>query len=307
MGISRPKLNLTGIGILSKLVIMHYFSDQAGIDARAVKDIDKVVDLKQGIKIAPDLKLRLASEQDANFLGIYPTSMESVIQYSLRHYVLECSLEVDDNSKALGDAYEKIRRMINSGIMGFRLLKPGYIGANVILWVTTRGSDTDASISAEKPGLPRSFLYHYGPRYDLRTDELSELKDLVERISSVDFSARKSLRIVLDRFNRSYEEIENEDRLIDYMISFEALFLEGEGRYQRAVIPVACAMLLGRSHKERQEIKDLLDLAYEIRNRIVHGSDYEGKLRNKDLELEELIADVEDILRASTRKLVLTH
>lgn len=301
---SKPKVNLTGIGLLSRLAIMHYFSDKAGIDARAVKDKDKVVDLKQGIEIAPNLKLRLASIRDESVLATYPTSIESVIQYFLREYVLECSLDVEDNSRAIGDTYQKIRHMINSGIMGFRLLKPGYIGTNVTLLVTKRGSDEHASISAEKPGLPRSFLYHYGPRYHLRTDELAELENFVGRISLIDFSTRKSLRIALDRFSRSYEEIENEDRLIDFMISFEALFLEGKGKYQRAVIPVACAMLIGSSQKERQEIRDLLDLAYEIRNRIVHGSDYGEKLRNRHLELEELITNVEDILRASIKKLI---
>jgi len=89
------------------------------------------------------------------------------------------------------------------------------------------------------------------------------------------------------------------------MTSFEALFLKGEKtREQHTLIPIACAMLLGKTDKERQEIKILLNLAYTIRNQIVHGSDCQEKLANKNLELEELTKDVEDLLRASIKKLI---
>lgn len=296
---SKPKVDLTGVGILSRFAIMHYYSDQSGVDARIVKDEDKVLDLKGGILIGPNLKLRLASKEDADFLSVYPTSIESVIQYSLHDYVLQCSLEVDDDSKVLGTASRKIRHIISSAVAAFRLLKSGYVDANVILWITTRGTDRHPSLLAEK-----TIRSHPFGKYILRTDEISKLTDLVERVSNLDFTSRKSLRIALDRFDKSYDEIENEDKLIDYIISFEALFLEGEGRFQHAVIPVACSMLLGKSQKERQEIKELLNLAYEIRNNIVHGSDYEEKLRKKDLELEELISEVENILRASLETLI---
>jgi len=63
-------------------------------------------------------------------------------------------------------------------------------------------------------------------------------------------------------------------------------------------------MLLGKSENERQQIKSLLNEAYEIRNAVVHGLDYEKKLASMKLTLSELVGDVEDILRSSLRKLI---
>ena len=140
--------------------------------------------------------------------------------------------------------------------------------------------------------------------YSLATHETTELSKLVAKTLKIDLEKRKSLRIALDRFNRAYYEEENEDKLIDYIIAFEALFSSGQRRPQHAVIPVACAMLLGKSEEERQQITRLLDLAYKTRNHIVHGSDCHEILKNSDYELEELVTDVEDALRASLRKLV---
>ena len=136
----KPKANIAGIGILSRFVVMHYFSEQFGVDARAVKEEERVVDPKKGIEIGSNMKLRLVSKEDADLLAIYPISVESFIQYSLNDYVLECSLNVNDDSKARGDASHKIRHMIRSTVTTLRLLKPGYVDANVILWVTTRES-----------------------------------------------------------------------------------------------------------------------------------------------------------------------
>ena len=299
MSNSKPRVKLTGIGILSRLAVMHYYTDQAGIDVRAVKEEDRVVDVSAGIEITHNLKLRLASKEDAEFLAVFPISIESIIQYSLNDYVLEYSLDANDDSKSVGEASDKIRRMINSTVLAFRMLKPGYVDSNVILWITQRGKDKHPSLMAEK-----TIRAHPLDHYRLRIDELTKLTDLVQKVFNVDSARRRSLHIALDRFNRSYYEIEDEDKLIDFMIAFEALYLEGEGRFQHAIVPVACAMLLGQTPEERYEIRNLLNLAYEVRNSIVHSSDYRKKLRKKELELEDLINDVEEILRGSLRKLI---
>jgi hypothetical protein len=296
---SKPKVTVTGVGILSKFVIMHYFPEGYGIGLRNVPADKRPLDPQKGIEIAPNLRIRLASKEDVDFLSRYSTSTDSPIQYSLQEYVLECSEDTEDNPEARTEASHRIRRTINNTITALRLLKHGHIEANVILWITTRATEKDEYIMAERPGYAFSW-----DRYQLRTDELPQLIEMVKKTSDIDFEKRRSFRIALDRFNKSFYDTENEDRLIDYIISFEALFLEGENRPQHAVIPVACAMLLGNSKEERQEIRDLLDFAYEIRNHIVHGSHYEEKLAKNNLELEELVEKVEDLLRVSIKKLI---
>lgn len=295
---SQSRINLTGIGLLSKFNLMHYYSNEVGVEARVVEDKDKIGDLKVGIEIIPNLRLRLASKEDVNLLAPYSIMRETSLWFTLQNYVLECSLEVEEQERAIG--YRKMIHIIKSAVLGLRLLKPGHIEANVILGVTTQGQEKQTGLSIEETIMPRlDYPYH------LRTDELSDFKSLVERVLRVDLTHRKPLQIALDRFNRSYNEIESEDKLIDFMISFEALFLGGEkSRAQHAVIPVACAMLLGKSEKERQQIRSLLNPAYDVRNAIVHGLDYEKKLASMKLTLKQLVANVEDILRASLRKLI---
>jgi hypothetical protein len=295
---SQSKTNIAGIGLLSRFTLMYYYSNDVGVDARVVEDKDKIGDLKVGIEIAPNLRLRLASEEDANLMAPFLIMRETSLWFTLQNYVLECLLEVDEQELAIG--YRKMVHMIRSAVLGLRLLKSDHIEANIILGVTTRGQEKQTGLTIEETIMPR-LAYDYR----LRIDELSEFKSLVERVLKVDLTLRKPLQIALNRFNRSYNEIESEDKLIDFMISFEALFLGGEKtRAQHAVIPVACAMLLGKSEKERQEIKSLLSQAYTIRSAVVHGLDYEKKLASMKLTLDQLVANVEDILRASLRRLI---
>ena len=115
---------------------------------------------------------------------------------------------------------------------------------------------------------------------------------------------RKSFKIALSRFENSYYDIEDEDKLIDYLIAFEALFTKGKKeRSKSKVISVECAKLLGIDHKEKEEIREKLSSAYTIRNDIIHGEDFEEEL---DIELffNDFVEEIEELLRISLRKLV---
>jgi hypothetical protein len=292
MNDSKPRITLSVVGILSKLVIMHYFPEGYGVGLRNVPLDKRPFDPQKGIEVAPNLRIRLANKEDVDFLSRYPTSMDTPIQYSLQDYVLECSIETEDSSEAILEAWGKIEQTIISAVTALRLFKRGYIDANVSLLIATRGNKKDESLMAKRPGYAFSWDH-----YQLRTDEIPQLTELIKKVSNINFEKRRSFRIALDRFNKSYYDNEAEDKLIDYMIAFEALFIEGGRRSQHAIIPVACAMLLGNSQKERQEIIHILDQAYEIRNHIVHGSDYE-------LEPEDLTLQIEELLRKSIRKLL---
>lgn len=88
------------------------------------------------------------------------------------------------------------------------------------------------------------------------------------------------------------------------MIAFEALFIGKKSREQRAVIPIAAAMLLGKDDEDRQKIIQTLDYAYELRNYIVHGSGYKAKLSKDKRDLDELNDQLGIILRDSLKKLL---
>lgn len=293
-----PKMTITGIGILSdRFHILHYKGD-VGIDIRATLEKDRPVDLKKGIDITPNLRLRFANKEDAELLAAFSPSEKSLIPYSLNHYVLECSFETEGIPEKSAETEHKIKHTIDSAALAFRLLKAGYVDANAILWVAEMDAKRQTRLSAEIH--PSD---HFS-EYRLATHDIPKLRKITTRTLKMDLEKRKSLRIAVDRFNRSYYEEENEDKLIDYIIAFEALFSSHERRSQHAVIPVACAMLLGKSEQERYDIMNLLDLAYKTRNCIVHGSDYREILEQKELDSEELVTKTEELLRASLRKLI---
>ena len=123
---------------------------------------------------------------------------------------------------------------------------------------------------------------------------------------------RKSLQgLAVRRFNLAYGRHNPEDKLIDIMIALEALFLKGEadGAPSGIIIAIACSTLIGKNQYDRKKIKDTLMKAYKLRNKIVHGSEFEriktdSKTGSKVNVLAELILEVENYLRESIKKLL---
>ena len=162
-----------------------------------------------------------------------------------------------------------------------------------------------------------SFYYEEDrPRTDYRTyvldfEEIPRLRRIIKKIQSIDFSKQKSLDLACRRFQRAYEEKDVEDQLIDLMIAFEALFLKGEKGVpsKGKLIAVACSVLIGKSEKEREKIKETLEKAYLIRNSIVHGSEC-PRIKSDDRgevyidTLPDLVSQVEGYLRESIKKLL---
>jgi len=291
-------VNLTGIGLLSAFHLMHYVGS-GGIEVRALpqKEKEKIGDLQKGITLADNLKLRLSSRKDVNDLSFFPNTVNSAIPYCLNRFVIECSLDVTGDSEIQRSASKEIISLINNSITALRLLKKGYIDSNCILSITNKETGRQSGLRAERSIPNTAFM----EPYYLRTDELMLLRDLIERISGIDFETRKRLKVALRRFENSYYDIEDEDKLIDYMIAFEALFTVGKRGSKGDKIAAACATLLGESEEGRQQIRDTLKFAYQIRNSIVHGEDFEKKL-GEDFFLEDLVAEVEENLRKSLKK-----
>lgn len=89
---------------------------------------------------------------------------------------------------------------------------------------------------------------------------------------------RRFLRLAAQRLERATERQSDEDRLVELMISAEALFLAGLGHriqykgelpYQLAI---NAAFLLGREGDDRSIIFDHLRSAYDVRSHVVRGS-----------------------------------
>jgi hypothetical protein len=142
------------------------------------------------------------------------------------------------------------------------------------------------------------------PKGSLQFDEIPPLIRLIDKIHSLDFDKRKSLRIACERFQRGIHDQEFDDRLIDFMIAFEALYLKGEKevRSKGRTIAIACSILIGKNETERERIKNVMLTAYKTRNMIVHGS---SKFSSEQVyALIDLISKVENLLRESIKHFI---
>ena len=90
--------------------------------------------------------------------------------------------------------------------------------------------------------------------------------------NEIDLRQLVPLNIAISRFNYAYERNKLEDKLIDYMIAFEALFFKhGEIGEFRHKLAVRVARFLKQNYDERKEIMKRMMEFYDKRSAIVHG------------------------------------
>jgi|GEM_PF-5296386 hypothetical protein len=300
------KVRYITIGLLSKMKLTHTHPDGYTIDVlyghtNQITDaaVQAIGDLQEGINIGPNVNLRYRSQEDNKILERFPDPNND-LQHQLNKYILESSLDIEnENDKA--NSFESIdftSKCIRNVVTAFRLVNPEFIEANIKLTVSNKSDET---FMTTEHGFQVFVPYRNFKQYALELKEILEVRTLAQKLATIDFSRRGTMRIALDRFGRSYYEVYPEDQLIDYMIAFEAMFVGKNIQEKSAVISVATAMLIGKTDTERQEVSEILKTAYKVRNQIVHGSDYANM---KSPEMLSLICKVENILRDCIKKLL---
>lgn len=251
----------------------------------------------KGINLVDGVKLRLASKEDLEDLNTVCQGLFGPVKkYSPRTYVLVKHFK--------GKVDYKVEQVIRNTLLALRLLKGGYVSAGDIFHILV-SEDRRLSLTAFGEESARDRMLGYA----LKFDEIPTFRKILRKIQAVNFAKRKSLDLACKRFGRGYEEKDPEDRLIDFIIAFEALLLKGEKRVPSPgkAIAIAGSILLGRNEEEREEIKRALTEAYLIRNCVVHGSDFpRTKLDSEggfqiDI-LADLVSKTEDHLRESIKK-----
>lgn len=251
--------------------------------------------LVEGIEIFDGIKARRISKEDFEDLNAPLFSAPHRFRrISAQIFVLEKYITVENGHDF---SLDQIMRNI---ALALRLLRKGYVSGSYVFYILVSEERRLTSWSTEEePREPEEYMY------GLNYDEIPALKKLVKKIQSVDFEKRKSLHLACKRFQRAYEESNAEDKLIDFMIAFEALFLRGEKAVSTGqIIAIACSTLLGKTDAEREEISQLLTEAYSIRNYIVHGSEYKKMKSDDAFYIEDFVSNVEDYLRESIKKLL---
>jgi len=263
------------------------------------------------IDLGDGLKIRKTSKDEIVELWRESNSFRALVEFfpeiSLRgtpvKYVLELSIEapkIADNEKyevePADTTFEKV-------VSALRLFKGGWLDYPFIRErvTSTFPSGSHYTMGMKGRGIPSEIPL--GISYRLSKKETEEFKEFYKRIDQkIDCS-----KIPLKRFNETYKRVNLEDKLIDYMIAFEALFLRGTKITPTGhTIGIASSLIIGKNDDEREEIKDFLIKAYSIRNDIVHGSEYETEpiVRGKRYTFNDFVSKTEDYLRESIKKLL---
>lgn len=259
--------------------------------------------IKKGIEILDTIRIRRIKVEDINkikqfpavgLLGLYERYFSSINQ---RTFVIEF-LGKDDND------FKYIEKEIGKILLAMRLYKPISVFCKIIWFIEK--DETKSTIILDSP-LPRieEMLFSHDL---LRFDELEKIVKIVKKIDRIDFDERKSFRIACERFNRTFEKYKEDEIIIDLIIAFEALLLRGK-KVQSNIgqfIGLGCSMLLGKDDKERNEISEFVVKAYEIRNKIVHGAEYEIPIQmgNRKYAIHDFILQLQKYLSESMMRLI---
>ena len=187
--------------------------------------------------------------------------------------VIEIYEETEDN----------IVSLVQNIILALRLFKEGDVFCKII-WAENHRHQIILNPHYELPSTIHSTFY------SLKMEEIDQVREIFDKISQTDFDKRRPIRIACDRLNRSYGKSMYDEKIVDFMIAFEALFLRESSTCSGQIIGTGCSALLGKTDGEREEIYNFLKKAYKLRNAIVHGStiDYSG-IAETALKLKELL------------------
>lgn len=185
-------------------------------------------------------------------------------------------------------------------ITSLRLFKHGSVNFHVLngkseLW-------NPSSVNSYDLG-KNDYKRLFGPKYTLTFSEEKNFKAVYRRFSK--FQKRNRIKVIeyltiaLRRFNLGIEEFDVEDKMIDFMISFEAMFLQNEGEL-KFKLSNRVAVLLGKTSGEREIIREIINQSYQWRSDIVHGNPkHPLKIQGNIISEVDLAVKVEDILRKS--------
>jgi len=173
-----------------------------------------------------------------------------------------------------------------------RLFKKGYVSTSNLLLaypkvpkIFSRIIDPLMAIGIRSP-FDRS-MSKTNTKYSLNDKELDGLRKLWKLYNSAKSQLPEELRRALEWFNKSYEESEIENKILDLAIAFETMF---GGRKYIILAP----RLISDNYDERKKITKGLEQLMKKRSSIVHKG-HGGKRH----ELENIAMYAEEIFRKS--------
>ena len=251
------------------------------------------------ISIDEELVLRRMREEEIDILWKPRYPFDSSILDHMDALTLHFVLEIKHSyKKGTVPDTRHISKLFEGIVTAFRLFKSGtldfyFTQQTSILWNPTGG----ITYAFKKRGS------YFGLNYYLKENEiqsfLSFWKDFKKILVFNEYLNHNYLQIAISRFNLGSEEKHLENKLIDYFIAFEALYVldRSELSYRLAL---RVATLIAESSKEKKDIFKFMRDSYTLRSSIIHGNP--PKIRKKTIDMKQYLPKLENCLRRSIIK-----
>lgn len=142
--------------------------------------------------------------------------------------------------------------------------------------------------------------FGFRPSYSLTSKEIDEFISFWHEVRTVlineDYKGHNYLRIAVKRFNFGTEEKELENKILDFFIAYEALYLQDTAELSYR-LSLRTATVLGVTSKGKQNIFNFMRDAYILRSKIIHGK--VPKIKGKKVALTNVVPQLEEYLRKS--------
>ncbi len=239
------------------------------------------------IQLSPEYSIRRLTSEERSQLcsgpGSYTSNMRSsllpsdvqCIGWRLDKYWLQKRSKQMSVDRTQHDLVMSLMRCINPGPIFYRAVSFNFGDWN-------KDSSWDFMTSGH-PGLNCITPHKFSKQ------EIEVVKKYLPRFLKYFSDDKFKLRIALSRFDKGCLDQEQEDKLIDYVISLESVLIGDSGTDLKLRFSLRGASLLGNTQDERSELFTRLANAYEARNHLVHGSS-KGDLTKVDVETLSHIA-----------------
>jgi len=185
-----------------------------------------------------------------------------------------------------------------------RLFKEGKVYP---LGTVTKGKNIFISGLTYNYGIPaKSFMKN---KFQLMENEKDKFLEFWKIYQGTNIPEKHFLSVAIRRFSQANERESIEDKIIDYLISAEALFLSSGGSFQGELkyrLSHRAAMFIEAETEKQRKIFKFMQKAYDVRSAIVHGAT--PKLPKKEdgtpCSLDDFCKDVEGYLRFSINKTI---
>ena len=157
-----------------------------------------------------------------------------------------------------------------------------FLGNDIYSFIVSFYKDFN-SISSPEPNLLFDEIFEFS------SVDVQKLQDIYKNLKKI---KENNFNIAVDRFNSGISNQNLINKLIDFIIGLEALFLKDINQELQYKLAIRTAFSLEESNSERKNIFDLILRSYGIRSNILHG---EKNL----IPTSEDLNSLEEILRKS--------